>query len=82
VALISWRNEVAHSVSRLDRIIAELEKLHSEANEIYDAHVDVVMCDQPHGTSFGVTKLREIGEPAGLTINHIKALKLLRAKFS
>jgi hypothetical protein len=38
--------------------------------------------DQPHGTSFGVTKLREIGEPAGLTINHIKVLKLLRAKFS
>jgi hypothetical protein len=72
---------VAHSVSRLDRIITELEKLHSEANEIYDAHVDVVMCDLPRGTSFGVTKLREIAEPAGLTINHVKALKLLRAKF-
>jgi hypothetical protein len=39
------------------------------------------MCDLPRGTSFGVTKLREIAEPAGLTINHVKALKLLRAKF-
>jgi hypothetical protein len=72
---------MARSVSRLDRIIAELEKLQSEANDIFDAHIDVVMCDLPRGTSFGVTKLREIAEPAGLTINHVKALKLLRAKF-
>jgi MinD-like ATPase involved in chromosome partitioning or flagellar assembly len=72
---------MAHSVSRLDRIITELEKLQSEAHEIYDAHVDVLLCDLPPGTSFGVTKMRAIAEPAGLTINHIKALKLLRAKF-
>ena len=71
---------MARSVKRLDRIIAELEKLHNEANDIFDAHVDVVMCDLPRGTSFGVTKFREIAEPAGLTINYIKALKLLRDK--
>jgi hypothetical protein len=72
---------MVHSISRLDRIIAELEKLQSEANEIYDAHVDVLMCDLPGGVSFGVTKMRAIVEPAGLTINHVKALKLLRSKF-
>ena len=71
---------MARSVTRLDRIVAELEKLHSEANEIYDAHVDVMMLDLPAGTSFGVTKVRAICEPAGLTINHVKALTLLRAK--
>jgi hypothetical protein len=69
---------MARSVKRLDRIIAELEKLHNEANDIFDAHVDVVMCDLPRGTSFGVTKLREIAEPAGLTLNYVKALKLIR----
>jgi hypothetical protein len=69
---------MARSVKRLDRIIAELEKLHNEANDIFDAHVDVVMCDLPRGTSFGVTKLREITEPAGLTLNYVKALKLIR----
>jgi hypothetical protein len=74
-------NTMARSVTRLDRIITELEKLHSEANEIYDAHVDVLMLDLPRGTSFGVTKMRAIAEPAGITINHVKALKLLRAKF-
>jgi hypothetical protein len=73
---------MAQSVSRLDRIITELEKLQSEANDIFDAHVDVVMCDLPRGTSFGATKLREIAEPAGLTINYVKALKLLRDKLS
>jgi hypothetical protein len=72
---------MARSVSRLDRIITELEQLQGEAHEIYDAHVDVLMLDLPRGTSFGATKMREIAEPAGLTINHVKALKLLRAKF-
>jgi hypothetical protein len=42
-------NAMARNVSRLDRIISELEKLHSEANDIFDAHVDVLMCDLPRG---------------------------------
>ena len=72
---------MARSVSRLDRIIAELEKLHNEANDIFDAHVDVLMCDLPRGTSWGVTKLRRIAEPAGLTIDYVKGLRLLRDRF-
>jgi MinD-like ATPase involved in chromosome partitioning or flagellar assembly len=56
---------MARSVTRLDRIITELEKLQSEAHEIYDAHVDVLMCDLPPGTSFGVTKMRAIADPLG-----------------
>ena len=72
---------MAQKVSKLDPLITELEKLQSEANAIIDAHVDVLMLDQPRGASFGVTKLRSIAEPAGLTINHVMALKLLRDKF-
>jgi hypothetical protein len=72
---------MARDVSRLNRIIGELEKLQSEANQIFDAHVDVIMCDLPRGTSWGVTKLQRIAEPAGQTINHVKGLKLLRDRF-
>jgi hypothetical protein len=72
---------MARSVARLDRVIRELESLQSEANDILDAHVDVIMLDLPRGTSWGVTKMREIAEPAGLTLDHVRALKLLRAKF-
>ena len=56
---------MARSVTRLDRIITELEKLQSEAHKIYDAHVDVLMCDLAPGTSFGVTKMRAIADPLG-----------------
>jgi hypothetical protein len=73
--------QMARNVGRLDRIISELEKLHSEANDIFDAHVDVLMCDLPRGTSWGVTKLQHIAEPAGLTIDYVKGLKLLRDRF-
>jgi hypothetical protein len=65
----------------LDRVIRELESLQSEANDILDAHVNTLMLDLPHGTSWGVTKMRTIGEPAGLTIDRVKALKILRDKF-
>jgi hypothetical protein len=73
-------NTMARNVSRLDRIISELE-IHSEADDIFDAHVDVLMCDLPRGTSWGVTKLQYIAEPAGLTIDYVRGLKLLRDRF-
>lgn len=73
---------MARNVSRLDRIICELEKLQKEANDIYDAHIDVLLCDLPPNASFGVTKLKAIAEPAGQTLNHVKALKLLREKLA
>jgi len=39
------------------------------------------MCDLPRGNSWGATKLQHIAEPAGLTIDYVKGLKLLRNRF-
>ena len=36
-----------HSVGRLDDIIVQLEKLHEEAQRIFDAHVDELRCRTP-----------------------------------
>jgi hypothetical protein len=70
------------AVGRLDDIIARLEKLHKEAQGIFDAHIDRVMRDYPPGTSFGWLKAKEITIPAGSTLNYIAALRMLREKFA
>ena len=40
------------SVGRLDKIISELERLHADAQGIFDAHVDFVRSETP-GVPFG-----------------------------
>ena len=69
------------AVGRLDRIIRELEQLHKEAQDIFDAHVDVMRCQSP-GLSWGVLKSCEIATPAGSTLNYIAALKIVREKIT
>jgi hypothetical protein len=69
------------SVGRLDRIIRELAQLHKEAQDIFDAHIDVVRCQNP-GIPFGVLKGCEIANPAGSKLNYIAALKIVRDKIT
>ena len=68
-------------VSRLDRIIKELEQLHLDAHDIIDAHIDCARCQTP-GIPFGVLKSREIAQPAGNSLNYINALKIVREKIT
>jgi hypothetical protein len=67
------------SVGRLDNIIKELERLHHDAQDIFDAHVDLVRCQMPE-VSFGILKSREIAAPAGNSLNYVNALKIVRQK--
>jgi hypothetical protein len=67
------------SVGRIDNIIKELERLHADAQGIFDAHIDYVRCRAP-SVSFGALKSREIAKPAGNTIDYIAALKIVRKK--
>ena len=69
------------AVGRLDRIIRELEQLHNEAQQIFDAHVEVECCRSP-GIPFGTIKMCEIAGPAGSTLNYINALKIVREKIT
>lgn len=69
------------SVGRLDNIIKELERLHGDAQDIFDAHIEVVRCQTP-GIPFGVLKSCEIASPAGSSLNYIAALKIVREKIT
>lgn len=69
------------SVGRLDNIIKELERLHGDAQDIFDAHIEVVRCQTP-GIPFGVLKSCEIANPAGSSLNYIAALKIVREKIT
>lgn len=68
------------AVGRLDDIVAQLERLQKDANQIPDAYTDELICREPRGTSWGDLKYRKIAAPAGSTIDHIAALKLVRDK--
>jgi hypothetical protein len=68
--------------SRLDRIVAGLEQLQREANDILDSYVDELLHRYPPGTTFGHVKVLELARPAGSTINYAEALKLVRRKYS
>ena len=68
-------------VGRLDDIIEQLERLHKDAQRIFDAHVDVLLCRYPR-TSFGVMKAHEICTPAGSTLDYIAALKIVGGKIT
>jgi hypothetical protein len=69
------------SVGRLDNIIKELERLHTDAQVIFDAHIDFVRCRAP-SVPFGVLKFREIAGPAGNTMDYVAALKIVRKKIT
>jgi hypothetical protein len=69
------------ATGRLDRIIRELEQLHNEAQDIFDAHIDFVRCTSP-GVPFGNLKSCEIAGPAGSSLNYINALKIVREKIT
>jgi hypothetical protein len=73
---------MARAIGRLDTIVAQLEKLQHDANQILDAYTDELMCREPRGTSWGDLKYRKIAVPAGSTINHVNALKLIRDRIT
>ena len=64
--------------NRIDRIMYQLEALQNDADGIIDAHVNAYLAQHPEAISWGETKLRLVARPAGLTINRVEALKLLR----
>ena len=69
------------SVGRIDNTIKELERLHADAQDIFDAHVDYVRTETP-GVPFGVVKLYEIAAPAGNALDYVAALKIVRKKIT
>jgi hypothetical protein len=70
------------TTNRLDRIVAELEELQSNAQDIIDAYVDSLAGRYPEGTGFGEIKRREIAEPAGLVLDIVAALKLVKERLT
>ena len=69
------------AVGRLDRIIDDLERLHDEAQDIFDAHIEVERCRIPQ-VPFGTLKMCEIAAPAGSALNYVQALKIVREKIT
>jgi hypothetical protein len=69
------------ATGRIDNIIKELEKLHTDAQDIFDAHIDYVRISTP-GVPFGVVKLHEIAQPAGNALDYVEALKIVRRKIT
>jgi hypothetical protein len=67
-------------VGRLDNIISELERLHADAQDIFDAHINYRFHVERGKVPFGVLKSREIAAPAGSAINYVEALKIVRKK--
>lgn len=66
---------------RLDRIVADLERLQKDADEILNVYTDQLMTNAPNGTSWGVTKYKQLAVSAGSTINRVAALKILKDRF-
>jgi hypothetical protein len=69
------------ATGRLDRIVADLERLQREADEILNTYTDQLVSTGPSGTSWGVTKYQQLAAPAGSTFNRIEALKILKDRF-
>ena len=59
-------------MTRIQQIIDQLEELHQQAHEIFDARVEVILAGQPYGTSFGATKVNCIFAPAGSTLDYVQ----------
>ena len=69
------------ATGRLDRIVADLERLQKEADEILNTYTDQLVSNATSGTSWGVTKYQQLAAPAGSTMNRVAALKILRGMF-
>ena len=67
------------SVGRIDNIIQDLKRLHADAQDIFDAHIDFLRSQTP-SASFGALKFREIAGPVGNTVDYVAALKIVRTK--
>jgi hypothetical protein len=65
------------AVGRIDNTIKELERLHTVAQDIVDAHIDYACCKTP-GVPAGIVRQCEITGPAGNALNYIAALKIVR----
>ncbi len=65
-------------MTRLDKAISELEKAEREATQILDEYTDVLVSAEPPGTSWGVTRYKQIMTPAGSRLNYLAALRRLR----
>jgi hypothetical protein len=64
-------------VGRLDNIIRDLERLHNDAQDIFDSHIDVIRCRCPD-IPFDVVKSCKLTAPAGSALNYIAALNIVR----
>ena len=69
-----------HSTGRIDDLIVQLERLQSDAQDIFNAHVEELRRDAPPHVGFGALKAGLLA-PAGPAVNYIEALKLLRERF-
>ena len=70
------------NTGRLDRIVREMEKLYTEADEIIDAYVASHVCRLPPGTSFGAIKAARIFPHAGSTLDRVAALKHVKSELT
>jgi hypothetical protein len=64
-------------VSRLNSIIADLERIQKDADEIINTHIDGLLCNAAPGLSWGETRHRLLA-PLGSRPNYVAALRLLR----
>jgi hypothetical protein len=65
--------------NRIDDLIGQIEKLHAEAHDIIDLHVEEIREVRP-SVPFTTIKAREVLNRAGSTVNIVEALKLIREK--
>jgi hypothetical protein len=68
------------NTSRLDRIIAELEKIQTDADGIINIFVQGLA--NQRRASFGATKAVEIFSFAGSTLDRVAALKRVKAELT
>jgi hypothetical protein len=65
------------NTGRLDKIISEMQRLQSDAQDIFNAYVAEKICNAPWA-SFGEAKAYYISRPAGSGLNYVAALRHVR----
>jgi hypothetical protein len=65
---------MSKTVGRIERMIADFERLQHEAAEVIDVYVENVRGTLP----FGVVRANEITNRAGLALNYPAALRLVQ----
>lgn len=69
---------MAPSVSRIDRLLKELESSHGEAQQIFDAHATYMRTKLYPKGGLEDVKLKHLTGPAGSALNYVEALKIVR----